>query len=581
MIKNWCRDKVLHRVQTFDAVVDESAPDWLKEKFSRIGLIKTTTHTPPYMMHKFWARRPWRVFRELINEFTRPGDIILDPFAGGGVTLVEGLIARRRVVAVDLNPLAVKIMRHEAAPLDAQLFRDAVGRLSYIMEPLASTAYAVRCPNCRERAVAIWTEYEASTEKPLRIQYECRSCGSKGLKLPTEDDLPELRPPPQVPKVRIQPGDKTSDLLESSIVFFDQLFTGRNLYMILKLKEEIEKMEVYGDNVKSFLLFTLSSTLKWASKMSHLRGDIVEGWALHAYWIYPKYLEINVWRQFLNRAGAVVRGKEFTNKYIGPYAREARTFEELASGATYMVLCADSRKLPLREGVVDAVITDPPYGDNVNYAELSDYFLWLFGESAPKREEIIINRTRGFTIHHYAQGLEEVFKECYRVLRPGGLLISTFNSKDALVVGAFVYSLKRAGFSFAAAIPQPYLRAYETTFHALQVDSMPYDYVFFFYKGSSGGTNAGPPDPDDLYKHLAGELKACREAMCTEREYRMRVYPKLIKFFAQADSMSTIISASRALESIVEGNMNYFKMMREKRIEARRERKQKTGGRDG
>jgi hypothetical protein len=68
--------------------------------------------------------------------------------------------------------------------------------------------------------------------------------------------------------------------------------------------------------------------------------------------------------------------------------------------------------------------------------------------------------------------------------------------------------------------------------------------------------------------------------MCTEREYRMRVYPRLIKFFAQADSMSTIISASRALESIVEGNMNYFKMVREKRIEARRGRKQKAGGRD-
>jgi DNA modification methylase len=571
--------EMLHEARMSNVVIDERAPEWLKKKLSRMGTIKTTVHTPPYTMHKFWARRPWRVFRELINEFTNPGDIILDPFAGGGVTLVEGLIARRKVVAVDLNPLAVKIMRHEVAPLDIQLFRDAVQKLSHAIEPLASTIYAVRCPRCKKKATAIWTEYETSTDRPVRIQYECRSCNSRGLKRPEEGDLSEPPQPPQVPRVRIQPGDKTSDLLERGIVFFDQLFTKRNLYMLLKLKEEIEKMEV-NENVKSFLLFTLSSTLKWASKMSHLRGNIVEGWALHAYWIYPKYLEINVWKQFLNRVEAVVRGKEFTNKYIGSYAREAKTFEELLSDSTYMVLCADSRKLPLPDGVVDAVITDPPYGDNVNYAELSDYFLWLFGECAPKKEEVIINRTRGFTIYHYERGLEEVFRECYRVLKSGGLLISTFNSKDAHVVGAFIYSLKSAGFSFAGAIPQPYLEAYKTTFHALQVDSMPYDYIFFFYKGRNDNnynTFLGLPDVNGLYKYLMGELKACMEAMCTEREYRMRVYPTLIKFFVQADSMSTIMLASRTLEYVVNSNMSYFQKMREKTIEARRERNQKAG----
>jgi len=560
---------------------DKHTPNWLREKLNRIGVLETTTHTPPYMMHKFWARRPWKVFREIINEFTNPGDIILDPFAGGGVTLVEGLIARRKVVAVDLNPLAVKIMRHEVVPLDIQLFRDAIKKLSEVMEPLSSRIYEVRCPSCGKKAVAVWTEYETSTDRPVKTLYECSSCGSKGLKRPEMEDLPESPEPPQLVRVKIQPGDKTSDLLSRGIVFFDQLFTRRNLYMVLKLKEEIERMEACSESVRSFLLFTLSSTLKWASKMSHLRGDIVEGWALHAYWIYPKYLEINVWKQFLNRAEAVVRGKEFTNKYIGSYAKEAKTFEELLSDATYMILCTDSRKLPLPDEVVDAVITDPPYGDNVNYAELSDYFLWLFGECAPKKEEIIVNRTRGFTINHYEQGLEEVFKECYRVLKPGGLLISTFNSKDALVVGSFMYSLKRSGFSFVAAIPQPYLKAYETTFHALQVDSMPYDYVFVYYKDCNGNTPSDPPALDDLYRYLVEELKACREAMCTEREYRMRVYPRLIKFFAQADSMSAILSASRALESIVKSNRSYFKRVREKMIEARREKNQKRRGWNG
>jgi Adenine-specific DNA methylase containing a Zn-ribbon len=566
--------------QLFKPIVDEFVPEDLKEKISGLGIIRTTAHTPPYTMHKFWARRPWKVFRELITRFTEPNDIILDPFAGGGVTLVEGLIARRRVIAIDLNPLAVRIMRHEVTPLNTRFFREALEKLSVAIEPLALKLYSVRCPRCGGRAVATWTEYEASSDKPIAVFYKCSACRYKGLKQPEPGDLPEPPPLPPFTRVAIPLGDKTRDLLKRDIRYFDQLFTKRNLYMVLRLKEEIERLDAYGDVVKSFLLFTLSSTLKWASKMSHRRGNVIEGWALHAYWIYPRYLEINVWEQFLNRAEAVLKGKEFTNRYIGSYAREAGSFEELASGATYMVLQADSRKLPLPSRSVDAVITDPPYGDNVNYAELSDYFLWLFGETAPKTEEIIINRTRGFTIYHYERGLEEVFKECYRVLKPRGLLISTFNSKDALVVGTFIYSVKRAGFSFAGVSLQPYLKAYETTFHALQVDSMPYDYIFFFYKGGNGAPRE-PPRLNDLRELLIEEFKACKQAMCSEREYRMKVYPELIKVFVHADNMSTIMQAVRALENIINANIEYFKEVRRKRIEERRNKSVERGEENG
>lgn len=562
---------VLHEYELLKPVINEYAPEELKEKIRGLGVIRATVHTPPYTMHKFWARRPWRVFRELIARFTRPGDIILDPFAGGGVTLVEGLILRRKVIAVDLNPLAVKVMKHEVTPLDTRLFKEAVRRLSRIVEPVALEMYRVRCPKCGGRATAIWTEYDASRETPITVSYECGVCGSKGLKPPEPGDLPEPPGLPPFTRVEIPPGDKTSDLLKRDIRFFDQLFTKRNLYMVLILKQEIERLDTFGDDIKSFLLFTLSSTLKWASKMSHRRGDIIEGWALHAYWIYPRYLEVNVWRQFLNRAEAVLRGKEFTNKYIGFYAREAKTFNELASNATYMILQLDSRKLPLPNESVDAVITDPPYGDNVNYAELSDYFLWLFRETAPK-EEIVINRTRNFTIYHYQQGLEEAFRECYRVLKPSRLLISTFNSKDAIVVGVFIYSLRRAGFNFVVASPQPYLKAYETTFHALQVDALPYDYVFFFYKGDIG-SQPKSTTIENLHRFLTEELEICKQVMCSEREYRMRVYPKLIELFVQASTISEITLASRILEDTISKNSEYFKMVRRKRIEDRRSKR--------
>ena len=54
-------------------------------------------HTPVYKMHRYFARRPWSVFRALIEHYSDPGSIILDPFCGGGVTVVEGL----QITAVD------------------------------------------------------------------------------------------------------------------------------------------------------------------------------------------------------------------------------------------------------------------------------------------------------------------------------------------------------------------------------------------------------------------------------------------------------------------------------------------------
>jgi DNA modification methylase len=45
-------------------------------------------HTPVYKMHRYFARRPWSVFRVLIEHYSYPGSIILDPFCVGGCTVV-------------------------------------------------------------------------------------------------------------------------------------------------------------------------------------------------------------------------------------------------------------------------------------------------------------------------------------------------------------------------------------------------------------------------------------------------------------------------------------------------------------
>ena len=74
--------------------------------------IEAKAHTPPYKIHRYFARRPWNVFSQLIETYSKPADIILDPFCGGGVTIYEGLKSGRKVIGFDLNPLSIFIVKN-------------------------------------------------------------------------------------------------------------------------------------------------------------------------------------------------------------------------------------------------------------------------------------------------------------------------------------------------------------------------------------------------------------------------------------------------------------------------------------
>ncbi len=73
--------------------------------------IKAKSHTPQYRMHKYFARRPYNVFANLITHYSKPQDIVLDVFCGGGVTVFEGVAQKRRTIGIDINPLAAFITK--------------------------------------------------------------------------------------------------------------------------------------------------------------------------------------------------------------------------------------------------------------------------------------------------------------------------------------------------------------------------------------------------------------------------------------------------------------------------------------
>jgi len=123
---------------------------------------------------------------------------------------------------------------------------------------------------------------------------------------------------------------------------------------------------------------------------------------------------------------------------------------------------ASAVALPFADGYLDAVLTDPPYYDNVPYAALSDFFyVWLkrsVGEVFPelfatpvvsKSGEAIMEPTRHANNAEakafFERLLGDSFKEMYRVLRPGGIAVIVYAHKTTEGWETMLNALVQAG----------------------------------------------------------------------------------------------------------------------------------------
>jgi hypothetical protein len=88
-------------------------------------LISAARDTSPvsgytHNFYKYPARFSPKFVRAAIEVFSKPGDLILDPFMGGGTTLVEALALGRHAIGTDINSLAVFVSEVKTTLLDDQ-----------------------------------------------------------------------------------------------------------------------------------------------------------------------------------------------------------------------------------------------------------------------------------------------------------------------------------------------------------------------------------------------------------------------------------------------------------------------------
>ena len=86
----------------------------------------TERHAHPlYALHPFAARFPHGLPGYFIDALTEPGDTVLDPMCGSGITLLEGWAAGRAVIGVDLDPLARRQAQARTTALDDDAVRQS------------------------------------------------------------------------------------------------------------------------------------------------------------------------------------------------------------------------------------------------------------------------------------------------------------------------------------------------------------------------------------------------------------------------------------------------------------------------
>ena len=98
-------------------------------KPTRFRFEQQVTERFTHYLFRYPAKFHPPVARQLIEQFTNPHDLILDPFCGSGTLVVEAVLLGRRAIGVDVDPVAAFVSQTKILPIPAQGLRASAEKL--------------------------------------------------------------------------------------------------------------------------------------------------------------------------------------------------------------------------------------------------------------------------------------------------------------------------------------------------------------------------------------------------------------------------------------------------------------------
>lgn len=450
--------------------------------------IEVRRSDPVYMAHAYLTKVPVPAITPFIEAFTSPGDVVLDPFAGSGMTGVAAAIGYRRGRLFDVSVLGQHIGRGYLAQADANLVRETAtkvvaqtyARLGLVYEAECSRckqsatltkcvwSVVVECPACTEpvnfyRSLerADWRKdrmvcphcSERMTSKARRVGEEpcvdfidC-SCSRKQVEQPRTEPLasPSLDGVsyPDLPIESTRQMYVASALGRHGLTSTAKFFSERNLMALSTLRDEIERVD--DESVRQKLMFGFTAILSRASKRYQWSRQRPLNAANANYYVAPVFYEWNVLDLFDRKIDAVIKA----DNWIAERRQDGSLFQSTDVDVTYDLASAVS--LPLDDDSVDYVFTDPPFGSNIFYSDMNLFHEAWLGTTTNLLDEAVVDRTNTDgrlyrDANRYERMLTEALSECRRVLKPDGYMSMVFGNSSGAVWSLVQRAVAAAGF---------------------------------------------------------------------------------------------------------------------------------------
>jgi 16S rRNA G966 N2-methylase RsmD len=445
-----------------------------------------------YNTHSYPTKVPPEAIVPYIEYYTNPGDVVLDPFCGSGMTGLAARRCQRHSVLSDLSPLAIHIAFNQSNACDGVQLKHEWGKIKATLETQIAAIYGIKCGACSRRAITryvVWSDVYAcprcdgevplwrhgvdrragkvsrklscphckhkwnktaasrSRIEPAWAAYDC-VCASK---LQERDLTPferkrylEYKAPRNnlyVPRFRmVATGEmfKRSALHLQNVRTVADFYTRRNLYALALIWDAING--VANARVRHALAFAFTNTAWHGTRMRRFNSRGGHRPLSGTLYIPQLSSEANVFDVFDNKINHLVR--YYSEVPPSPFTPNLRL-----GSAT------DLRWIP--DGSVDYVFTDPPFGSNIFYADCNVIGEAWLGARTDDSLEAVVNRSRttadgGKTLSDYRALLYLAFKEMHRVLKPGHWATIVFQSTDGSVWDVVQSAAAKAGFDIAS-----------------------------------------------------------------------------------------------------------------------------------
>ncbi len=240
--------------------------------------------------------------------------------------------------------------------------------------------------------------------------------------------------------------------------YYGQLFSPRQLLSLSLISEAISNLD--DPDSRYAMALALSDAAGNNNRMCRYAADwlkLTPAFGLHGFDVVTRPVEGNVW--------GASRGRGSFRNCVSKASRAYSTI-----GSSILAASLDGSSPPQRDvrclpsqalseinwDDMDAIVTDPPYFDNLDYGELSDfYFQWLritLNNEPPFDKKYSLSETdlsriavSNLKAEKFGEELAKVFRQALRKLKPKGVVAFSYHHAKAQAWKCLATALRRSG----------------------------------------------------------------------------------------------------------------------------------------